>query len=345
MRLFAFLLPVCLSACTASEVALDKVEAARERNDGPPLWVVEDDDSRLYLYGTVHMLPAGLDWQRPDMWDALSESGTVWLETSDAPDAQRRAERATQARGFQPAGERLSAGWDQFQTKQLEIAALQGDIPLSFLDTLEPWLAAELITVSAAEAAGLSGTIGADAAIASRARRLAKRVVALDTPAAQVASAADAPEAAQREELFALLDRYNNIGAEMQSIADEWARGDVDALEARLSASVSGADRERLYTVRNRSWAGELGAWMEGSGTGFAAVGVGHLLGEGNLRDLLERDGFRVRRFYAFQGDNVLRPVELEVDTGRADTEQAETGQAEQDQAEAGPGTGLTVSD
>ena len=40
----------------------DRVEEARARNDGPPIWVMEDDDSKIYFYGTVHLLPNDLPW-------------------------------------------------------------------------------------------------------------------------------------------------------------------------------------------------------------------------------------------------------------------------------------------
>ena len=52
---------------------------ARDRNEGPAIWVAKDFDSTLYLFGTVHLLPDDLDWQREDMREAFSEAGTVFF--------------------------------------------------------------------------------------------------------------------------------------------------------------------------------------------------------------------------------------------------------------------------
>jgi len=48
---------------------------------------------------------------------------------------------------------------------------------------------------------------------------------------------------------------------------------------------------------------------MEGSGTGFAAVGTSHLLGEDSLIEMLREQGYTVARYYAFQGEDVINPI------------------------------------
>ena len=308
-----------LSACTASDGAIDKVEDARARNDGPAIWVARDDDSTLYLYGTLHIVPIGMDWQREDMWEAFRSAGTVWFEVSSDPTSRTKAERLTRTRGFLPIGERLSEGWSDYERKTLEVASVSSGLPLEFLDTLEPWLAADLITLAAAEAAGLSAEISADEALKSRARRQSKYVRYLEDVSEQIALSTDIPKDAQVENLLAVLERYNRIGDELNAIASEWVEGDVEGLTERLETSVAGPDRERLYTLRNGNWADVFEGWMEGSGTGFAAVGVGHLVGEGSLVEQLRDRGLEVRRYYAFEGENVLRTIDLEVERNRAD--------------------------
>jgi len=64
-------LALMLSTCGERPVVIDgaaqKVAEARARNDGPALWVAKDYDSTVYLFGTVHLLPAGrfiLKWIR-----------------------------------------------------------------------------------------------------------------------------------------------------------------------------------------------------------------------------------------------------------------------------------------
>ena len=48
---------------------------------------------------------------------------------------------------------------------------------------------------------------------------------------------------------------------------------------------------------------------MEDSGTGFVAVGASHLLGKDSLIEMLREQGYQVSRYYAFQGENVINPI------------------------------------
>jgi len=314
MRLWLTFLALLLVSCTASEGAIEKVEEARARNDGPAIWVAKDENSTLYLYGTVHLVPIGMDWQRDDLWEAFDRAGSVWFEVPNDNRARDIADQLTRSKGYQPPGQRLSRDWGQYETKLLEIASVSGDIPLPVLDTLRPWLAADLITIAAAQQAGLSADLSADEALRSRARRSSKYVRYLDRIQDQIALSADLPEDEQIENLLRTLERYNKIGPELNAIAEEWVTGDIPGLERRLAEAVTGENRERLFTARNKGWVESFETWMEGSGTGFAAVGVGHLVGEDSLISLLREAGFEVQRHYAFQGENVIRTIDLEIE-------------------------------
>ena len=317
MRALLTLAAGCLlCACTASEGAMDMVEEARARNDGPAIWVVEDADSTLYLYGSLHIVPVGLDWQRPDLWEAFERAGTVWLEVPDSDDARTRSDRLTRSRGYQPLGGSLSADFDDYERKLLEVAALESDIPLEVLDTLQPWLANQLLVLAAAEEAGLTASLSPESAIGSRARRTSKFVDYLDTVDSQIAMAADAPADEQRAALRQTLEGYNRIGQDLDDIAREWVEGDVETLEARLAGTIAGAPRERIMEARNARWAETFADWMDGSGTGLAVVGVGHLVGEDSLPEMLAERGLNVRRHFAYQGENVIRTIDLDIDGG-----------------------------
>ena len=64
-----------------------------------------------------------------------------------------------------------------------------------------------------------------------------------------------------------------------------------------------------LLTERNKAWAKILIRYMEDSGTAFVAVGTSHLLGEDSVINLLKEQGYTVSRYYDFQGENVITPI------------------------------------
>jgi uncharacterized protein YbaP (TraB family) len=108
------------------------------------------------------------------------------------------------------------------------------------------------------------------------------------------------------------MERFNALGDDMTSIAKAWSVGRTDVLTAKIIRPMKDRAPEifnSLLRDRNRKWAGQLSRFMEDNGTGFVAVGTAHLLGEGSLIEELREQGYTVSRYYAFQGEDVIKSV------------------------------------
>src|SRR5690606_9172441 len=55
----------------------------------PLMWVMTDEDSTVYLFGTIHLMKTGTPWQTPAVAEAFAASEALWLEINDADDAAR----------------------------------------------------------------------------------------------------------------------------------------------------------------------------------------------------------------------------------------------------------------
>lgn len=315
LALLAFALVAC-DQIPVSDGAARKVDDARARNDAPAIWRVQDEDSTLYLFGTVHLLPTGLNWQRDDLRDTFAESGTVFFETDHTGAAGLRAQALATQIGLRRDGRRLTETLDNYQSNLLEAVANNGQLNLAALDSMQPWLASEFLTLSAATAAGLSADLSADEALKSRAARAGKNVVYFETPEDQLRQIADLPEAVQLELLTDTMERFGKMDERLAEIARDWAIGDIEALEAALVAPLEGAPDGYVKAVlldRNEIWAERLDRFMQGSGTGFVAIGTAHMLGEGSVIDALEARDHDVARYLAFLGDDVIKPARLKL--------------------------------
>jgi len=328
-------LPIfCLSACTIftlsgcgditpTGTSVDrKVSQARARNDGPAMWIAKDYDSTLYLFGTVHLMPEDLSWQKEDMRQAFQEAGTVFFEVDTSPDAQINAVVLTTSLGMRTDGLRLSDGLDNYQLNLLEAAAHNGNLTIASLDAMKPWLASQFLTFSAAIDAGLNPDLAADEALKSRAERQQKNIIYLETTEEQFNASAQLPDFVQNDLLTETLENYNSLGDDMTLIAKSWAIGRTDFLTQELIKPIKARSPEffnSLLRDRNRKWATKISRFMEDSGTGFVAVGTAHLLGEGSLLDELREQGYDVRRYYAFKGEAVITPNELSIERVKGD--------------------------
>ncbi len=303
-----------LSGCRPTQEAQRRVAEAHERNDAPPIWVVEDYNSKLYLFGTVHLLPSDLDWQKDDMKDVFDKSGTVFFELDSEGQAGVDIVLLTQELGQYKGGARLSETLDSYQLKLLEAVSYNGDVPLATLESMKPWLASELLTISAAANAGLSGSLSADEALKSRAKRLKKNVIFLDSAESQIRASSDLPDYVQMDLFVETMERFNTIGDELETIAKSWAKGDIKALKTQGASALKDRSPElynSLILQRNRNWTQTFMKFLDESGDGFAAVGVGHLLGEDSVQNMLRDQGYDVSRYFAFQGEDLIKAAPL----------------------------------
>jgi uncharacterized protein YbaP (TraB family) len=278
--------------------------------------VAKDIDSTLYLFGTVHLLPDDLIWQREDMRQAFDAAGTIFFEVDTGSTGEIEATVLTTRLGLRNDGLRLTDRLDNYQRNLMEAAANNGDLTIAALDGMQPWLASEYLMFAAAQNAGLSADLSADEALKSRAVREGKNVIYLESLETQIRASADLPEDLQLKILTETLEQFNVLGEDATEIAEQWSVGGTDFLTTQIIRPIKARSPlvfNRLLRDRNQAWANTLSRFMEDSGTGFVAVGTAHLLGEDSLLSELREQGFSVQRYHAFKGETVIDTIDATI--------------------------------
>ena len=261
----------------------------------PALWKLSDHDTTIYLFGTIHLLPAGIDWLNGPLADALDHSDTLMTELPDLPPGDVAA--ALLRHGTLPADKSLRRMMSEKERGQLEAALTSLGLPLSIFDRKKPWVAAATLPILQLQKAGYNLESGVETALAKRATELGHARGGLETADFQFGQFNVLSDAQQLEYLGAVLDALPQINAEIALMVGNWSRGDAPALAAQLNAdSDSPVLAEALIYSRNRNWAGWIESRMKQPGTVFIAVGAGHLGGKGSVQDVLARHGFKAVR-------------------------------------------------
>ncbi|MEO8113382.1 MAG: TraB/GumN family protein, partial [Phenylobacterium sp.] len=73
----------------------------------PPVWVVRDADSEMVIFGSVHVLPPGLDWKPPALSRAIAEADDIWFELPIDPASEAETARLAGQRGMLAADQSL----------------------------------------------------------------------------------------------------------------------------------------------------------------------------------------------------------------------------------------------
>jgi uncharacterized protein len=262
----------------------------------PAVWTVHGPAATLTLFGSVHLLPAGLDWRPAALDAALASADEVWFELPiDAATSNQVAELAI-ARGALPKDRHLGALLSSAQAARLAQAAAALNCPAAALDVMQPWMAELTLSVAEDVRGGASASDGVEAQVQALAPPTAARH-AFETAAEQIGFLAGASVRDQVASLSATVDEIDDDPGAYRRVVDEWMAGDVAGLQRDAVDPVARASPglfERLIGQRNRRWARVLGARLGSPGRIVVVVGAGHLVGPHGLPALLRAQGFQV---------------------------------------------------
>ena len=262
----------------------------------PALWRVSDADSVIWLYGTVHLLPADLRWRGPKFEQAFASSGELVMEVDPATLTPDRMRQLTTRYGMLPPGETLASRLDQPAREAL--ARIEADLHLdpAALEPMRPWLAAQQLAVADAIRDGVH-TEGVEFALDADANRRHMGRSYLESAEQQILTLADLPQADETHFLVATLGQIERETGGEDEALQAWARGDVATLTRLLEAEghdAGPAAYDALIAHRNAVWADEISRRLNGSGHIFIAVGAAHLLGPEGVVALLRARGIHV---------------------------------------------------
>lgn len=277
-------------------VAAPLAFASAAQAQGPALWKVSDDDSHIYLFGTMHVLPGGDDWLAGPVAAALEESEALVLEIDLDEAGQLRSMALVGRLGMYGGDERLSQ-----KMSEEEFAALTARIgvPGAMVDRMRPWLAATTLVAQRMAQEGLDPEAGAERTLKAAAAKRGVDDEGLETLERQLSMLADAPEAEQIAMLQATLIGLDELAPMFDAMHEAWAAGDIDALAALVEEEMklqAPEFHQKLLVDRNRAWTPLLAARLERDETAFVGVGAGHLVGADSVLTMLEAKGFRVER-------------------------------------------------
>jgi uncharacterized protein YbaP (TraB family) len=285
------------SAMAQAPSAASVAVVAAPASSGPGLWVVKDEDSTLYLFGTVHVLKPETPWGTARVDQAFASADEYWFEIADLNN-QDGVLPLIQAKGISP-DRPLSSLLTAEELADLDAAARTVGATAAQLDPLRPWLASLQLALASITKAGYVAANGGDQILHARAAAAGKPIKGFETAPQQIGFIADMSEDAQLAMLRSGLKEFDQAEAFLGRMVTAWSTGDVDGLDVLIGQDMKSESPEMyavMLTRRNQNWADQIQTLLAGSGTAFISVGAGHLAGADSLQAQLEQRGVHVER-------------------------------------------------
>lgn len=296
-----FLLACALVAASApmAAIAEDSQESTQEITSPPEaepaLWIVQDNDTSIYIFGTLHVLTADTVWLREPVRTLFLTSDQLVIETIVPTD---NLASVMQPYLVNPPGEDLRTILSETQFTELEELVEPTGLGVDLVNLFRPIYAASLVTGRTIERLQISGSWGVESVLLHIARASGMQIEGLESFETQMGYLLQVPMETQIQMLFDVLRRREAAPAAMQALMDGWSAGDVDSVVSILDQEMASypAFREIMIAGRNRNWAIWIEDRLQRPGQVFLAVGVGHLGGADNLQAVLAQRGIRAER-------------------------------------------------
>lgn len=287
----------CAPAAARDTPAPQTAPAAAATVDADPaLWVVKDDDTTIYLFGTVHALKPGLGWFDEAVKDAFDKSGQLMLEMVE-PD-QATVQQLVIKMALNQSGPKVSEQLPEGKRAAYAAALTELGAPPAAFDQFDPWLSIITLTAGSLPKFGYSPDQGAEKVLTSAAKAAGKPVAGLETIEQQLGYFDGLPQPVQIKFLATTIDELPQMGATLDKMVARWSAGDPAGLATIMNDGMQEVPEVAtvLLTERNARWAEWIEKRLAEPGTVFIAVGAGHLAGKDSVQDFLATRKVKVTR-------------------------------------------------
>jgi uncharacterized protein YbaP (TraB family) len=261
----------------------------------PALWVIKDEDTTIYLFGSVHVLKPGLGWFDDGVKTAFDSSDQLVLELVEPPAAEVQALFGKLAMDQQ--GKTLRSKMNDADRAVYDAAMGKLGIPAPAFDPFEPWAAGMTLSLMAIQKAGYEPNSGVETQLTAAAKVSKKPIIGLETAEFQLGIFDTLPEADQITFLVETAKMIDDTNSMMEKMVNMWGSADTESLAQLMNEGLTSRTLyDALLTNRNANWAKWISAQMKKPGVTFMAVGAGHLAGSTSVQALLPAYGLTATR-------------------------------------------------
>jgi hypothetical protein len=264
----------------------------------PAIWLLEDADTKIYLFGTIHILPPGFKWRSAAVDRVVENADELVVETYDPPgeDVWDEAAALFFAPEPSPILERVPAA----KRDALRAAIEAGPVPLAGYDMMQTWAAAMVLGL-----AGLLGEYGVEDAddapgvedvLEEVFRKAGKPIGSVEDPMTVLGAMNALTPEVQSQLLVEAVDGMAAGKQGLDGMDAAWAAGEAERMEVGEADDLPPAIYDVLIRKRNAAWTQWLAERLERPGSVLFAVGAGHLAGPDSVQKMLAERGLRARR-------------------------------------------------
>src|SRR4051812_10001439 len=200
----------------------------------PAIWRVHQGQNTLYLFGSLHILPATLSWKSPEVDRAMRAADVFMFEVPVDAKALAAEKEFIIRYGILPRGASLKAALspDEYRTysRILKDAGLN---PQQF-DRYRPWLASVMVGLAYLHRRDFANLKGADDVLIAYAQARGKELRYFERIEQQLELLTRIDDGIQIKALKTLIDSLPQARVHEEELLETWSKGDAERLSGLI---------------------------------------------------------------------------------------------------------------
>lgn len=263
------------------------------------VWQVTKGEQRLYIAGTVHLLPPEQFPLPQEFSQAYHEADTLVFETDVRELETAKGMQLLMQHAMYSDGRSLSQVLSANTYQQLQQYAKTQGVDLAPLNQFKPDFVLLTLMQVALQKAGMAGE-GVDMHFLKQAVADNKPMLFLETVEQQLAMLLNI--SAENEDAFVMqnLQQLSELEVELTKIIAAWRSGDTGTMAELAMAFTDTPEGKQFYDAllvqRNKNWLPQLEQMLATPEIELVLVGALHLAGEANVLQLLREQGYSIKQ-------------------------------------------------
>lgn len=262
------------------------------------LWRITDEDSTVFLAGSVHLLRPK-DSPHPAAYDRAYEASEEVVFEVDMAEMEDPANKLRLVQlGQLPEGESIEDHLSEEAVARLRAYLVVRGMPPAAFDQFKPGMISLTIAAMEAMKVGARPDLGLETVFFAKCEEDGKPSRGLETPEFQVKLFDELDSAEMEKVLIDTLDEAEKTAKALDAMIRAWKDGDLEALGELVEQGMESSEkfRELLLVERNANWVPEIEKALASDRNVLFLVGAGHLIGEDSVISMLAEKGIEAEQ-------------------------------------------------
>jgi len=263
------------------------------------VWKLDANNGSFYLAGSCHVLRKS-DYPLPEEFEsAYEDTDQVIFETDIEALVNPDIQLLLISKGMYTGGDTLEKKLSKKAYGSLVKFCQERSMSIALFQKFKPWMVTMALLAFELEKNGISAADGLDMYFSNRAGKDGKQKGELEDVYKHIELVSSLDEEFDDSIIESFIQEVVELQVIMDGLIKSWRIGDEAGIEKYLSETMCKEYPglyKRFIIDRNRDWIPRLESLMNSGKRTLVIVGVGHLVGEESVINLLRSRGYKIKK-------------------------------------------------